>query len=100
MPVYLPTAVLGNARTLVTHGMSGEIMGWFYPSKDHAQNIHQCMPCVYVGEPHHGVLHWTWSDLFQRHQEYSGDANVLECVLTSPALGLALTIIDLIPDDE
>ena len=49
MTVYLPTAVVGNDHNLITLGSAGEIMGWFYPAKDHAQHIHECMPCVYVG---------------------------------------------------
>jgi oligosaccharide amylase len=85
MPVYLPTAVIGNDNTLVTLGQSGEIMGWFYPSKDHAQNIYQCMPCVYFGQPHQGNLHWTYGDEWQRHQYYLGDSNVLVTELTSHA---------------
>ena len=51
MTVYLPTAVVGNDHTLLTLGASAEIMGWFYPAKDHAQQIHQCLPCVYAGPP-------------------------------------------------
>jgi GH15 family glucan-1,4-alpha-glucosidase len=100
MPVYLPTAVLGNDKTLLTLGRSGEIMGWFYPHKDHAQNIYQCMPCVYAGEPGQGHLHWTWSDEWQRHQAYDGDSNVLVTTLRSPLLGLTLTLTDLVPLDQ
>ena len=100
MPVYLPTAVLGNDKTLLTFGSAGEIMGWFYPHKDHAQNIYQCMPCVYVGEPGRGKLHWTWSDEWQRHQSYDGDTNILVTTLRSTLLGLSLIFTDIVPPGE
>lgn len=99
MPVYLPTAVLGNDRTLVTFGQAGEIMGWFYPSKDHAQNIYQCMPCVYVGYPGQGRLSWAWGDEWHKHQAYAGDSNVLETTLTNHELGLQLLMTDVLPDE-
>lgn len=100
MPVYLPTAVIGNDRTLVTLGHSGEIMGWFYPSKDHAQNIHQCMPCVYAGAPQHGKLYWTWGDEWGRQQQYLEDSNVCVTTLTAAAIGVELTLTDVLLEDS
>ncbi|HEX8834449.1 MAG TPA: hypothetical protein VF719_09625 [Abditibacteriaceae bacterium] len=97
MPVYLPTAVVGNDTTLLTLGQSAEIMGWFYPAKDHAQNIHQCMLAVYSGAPFHGSLHWTYGDEWQRHQYYRENSNVLVTELTSHSLGLQLKVTDLVP---
>jgi len=98
MPVYLPTSIVGNEQTLLTLGHSGEIMGWFYPSKDHAQNISQCMPCVYIGAPHHGHLSWTWGDEWRRRQEYLVDSNVLVTTLTCDAFGIELSFTDLVPE--
>ncbi|HVF09275.1 MAG TPA: hypothetical protein VNA16_00630, partial [Abditibacteriaceae bacterium] len=97
MPVYLSTAVVGNDETLITLGYSGEIMGWFYPSKDHAQNIYQCLPAVYFGVPGHGQLHWTWGDEWRRHQEYCGDTNICRTIVISDSLGLQLSFTDLVP---
>jgi oligosaccharide amylase len=100
MPVYLPTAVLGNSRTLLTLGHSGEIMGWFYPHKDHAQNIYQCMPCAYIGEPHRGNLHWTYDDQWQRHQWYEDNSNICITELTAHNLGIKLRLTDVVPPGE
>jgi GH15 family glucan-1,4-alpha-glucosidase len=97
MPVYLSTAVLGNQQTLLTVGHSGELMAWFYPHKDHAQHIHQCIPCVYLGHGGEGHLHWAFGDEFTRDQTYLGDTNVLETVLEG--LGLRITFTDVMPDD-
>ena len=40
MPVYQPSAIVGNSRVLVTVGLHGELMGFFYPHIDFAQNLH------------------------------------------------------------
>ena len=98
MPVYLPTSVLGNAQTLLSLGLSGEIMGWFYPHKDQAQNIYQCLPCVYIGEKFHGHLSWTYDDNWTRTQRYDGDTNV--CITEVCGFGLKLTFTDFVPADE
>lgn len=100
MPVYLPTAVVGNNHTLINLGHAGEIMAWFYPSKDHAQHIYQCLPCVYVGAPGQGQLSWTWGDEWQREQEYSGDTNICATTLTSHSLGIELCVTDVVPEDN
>ena len=100
MPVYLSTSVLGNAQTLLTLGNSGEIMAWFYPRKDHAQQIHECMPAIYIGEAHRGNLHWTYGDEWSRHQFYDGDSNVLITDLTAHFCGISIRFTDVVPPDE
>ncbi len=100
MPVYLSTSVLGNAKTLLTFGHSGEIMAWFYPHKDHAQQIHQCLPAIYVGERHRGNLHWTYGDEWSRTQFYDGDSNILVTELTAHFCGMQLRFTDVVPPDE
>ncbi|HET6381952.1 MAG TPA: hypothetical protein VFJ58_01060 [Armatimonadota bacterium] len=97
MPVYLPTAVVGNDETLITLGHSGEIMAWFYPCKDRAQNIHECLPCVYAGEPGAGRLSWTWEESWTREQKYLGDSNICLTTLNSESLALDLQLVDLVP---
>ncbi|HZT43980.1 MAG TPA: hypothetical protein VFA07_17575 [Chthonomonadaceae bacterium] len=99
MYVYLPTAVVGNDRTLITLGHSGEIMDWFYPSKDHAQHIYQCMPCVYLGAPQHGALYWTWGGEWERHQEYAEQTNICMTTIRSEAMGLQITFEDIVPQE-
>ncbi len=97
MPVFLPTATLGNAQTLLTLGQSGELMAWFYPHKDAPQHIHQCLPCVYLGHGGQGRLHWTFGEQWSRHQSYLPDSNVLQTVVEG--LGLKITFTDVVPDD-
>src|SRR5262245_59894831 len=98
MPVYLSSATIGNEETLLTLGESGEIMAWFYPHKDHAQNIYECLPCVYDGEPGQGRLLWSYDGEFARHQAYLGDSNALVTTLHSEALKLKIEFTDLVPD--
>lgn len=100
MPVYLSTSVVGNDETLLTLGHAGEIMAWFYPHKDHAQNIHQCLPVVYAGAPYQGHLHWTYDDIWQHSQKYIEDSNIVETTLISHTLGAHLTLTDVVPSDD
>ncbi len=101
MPVYLPTSVIGNTNTLLSLGLSGEIMSWFYPHKDQFQNIYQCLPCVYFGEKHHGHLHWTYGDEWTREQHYDGDSNICITELTAHFGGLKLRFTDVVaPHDS
>jgi len=99
MPVYLPTAAVGNGRVLATLGAAGEIMTFFYPRIDFAQNIHECLPALYVGDPGHGNFLWTFGPQFQRRQEYISQTNVVrtELVLSTPPL--ALMFEDFCPPD-
>src|SRR5690348_4956799 len=75
-------------------------MGWFYPSKDHAQHIYQCMPCVYVGPPHQGKLSWTWGGEWERQQEYLESTNIVLTRVRSQAFGLQLEFMDIVPADH
>ncbi|MDF2440397.1 MAG: hypothetical protein JWN98_1381 [Abditibacteriota bacterium] len=100
MPVYLSTSVVGNDETLLTLGHAGEIMAWFYPHKDHAQNVHQCLPAVYAGAPHHGHLQWTYEDSWQHSQSYLDDSNIVQTTLISHALGAHITLTDVVPADD
>jgi oligosaccharide amylase len=98
MAVYLSSAVVGNEETLVTLGESGEIMAWFYPHKDHAQNIHQCLPCIYDGKPGEGRLLWSYDEAFSRHQQYLGDSNAVVTTLQAHESGLQIKFTDMVPD--
>ncbi len=101
MAVYLPSGVVGNSRVLVTTGFSGEIMALFYPNIDFAQNVHECMPAVYVGKPGRGAFHWTFGAEWSRRQQYVDRANVLETELELPEAGLRLSITDFVlPDSD
>lgn len=98
MPVFLSTATLGNARTLLTLGGAGELMAWFYPHKDSAQHINQCLPCVYLGHGGQGSLHWTYGPEFEKSQSYLPGSNALQTVVEG--LGLRITFTDVVPDEH
>jgi oligosaccharide amylase len=91
--VFLPTSAVGNGRTICTLGRAGEIMTFFYPRLDFAQNIEECLPLLYVGEPGHGRLLWSFDPAFSTHQHYRGDSNihVTELRLSDPALTITFT---------
>ncbi len=99
MGIYLPTAAVGNGRILVTLGGAGEIMAFFYPRIDFAQNIHECLPAVYVGEPGHGLLSWTFEHRWHRQQHYLPQTNVLITELKLATPPLELTFQDFCPPD-
>ncbi len=81
MPVYLPTSVLASEDALVSLGYSAEIMAWFYPERDHAQQIHQCMPCLYLSGAGRGELLWSWNERFSRSQSYLSRTSICKTVL-------------------
>ena len=97
MPVFLPTATLGNTKNLVSLGGAGEIMAWFFPHKDASQHIHECLPCVYLGHGGQGELHWSFGPHFERTQSYLPGSNALQTTLNG--LGLKITYTDVVPDD-
>ena len=93
MPVYLPTSAVGNGRVLATLGGAGEIMSFFYPRLDFSQNVQECMPALYVGDPGRGRLVWTFDAAFSKHQYYLPDTNIVrtELVLDHPSVAMTLT---------
>ena len=97
MPIYLPTAAVGNGQVLATLGGAGEIMTFFYPRIDFAQNIHECLPALYVGDPGHGLFLWTFGPQFQRNQQYVGDTNIVRTELTLDTPPLVITFDDFCP---
>lgn len=90
MPVYLPSAVLGTDTTLLTFGQAAELQAWFWPHKDHAQHVSYNLLAVHT----HGVLHFTFDDIFRREQHYLGDANILQTRLVADSLRLTLVVTD------
>jgi len=98
--VFLPTAAVGNGRVISTLGRAGEIMTFFYPRLDFAQNIHECLPCVYVGEPGHGRLIWTFEADFTAQQSYVPDTNILTTTLRLKQPKLRVTFTDFCPPES
>lgn len=97
MTVYLPTAAIGNGHVLATLGGAGEIMSIFYPHIDFAQNVNEALPFIYVGEPHHGRLIWTYDHDFASTQSYLPDTNILRTELRCSDPELQLTLTDFVP---
>jgi GH15 family glucan-1,4-alpha-glucosidase len=99
MGVYLPTGAVGNGETVGTIGASGEIMGLFWPRLDHAQNVREAMPAVYLGHPQQGRFLWTW-EAARRKQYYVGATNILATQLFFDDAGLEILITDACPPGE
>ncbi len=97
MAIYLPTAAVGNGRVLATLGGAGEIMTFFYPRIDFAQNIHECLPALYLGAPGHGVFMWTFGPQFRRQQHYLPQTNIVITELELPTPPVILTFQDFCP---
>ena len=100
MPVYLPTAAVGNGRVLVTLGLGGEVMAFFYPGIDFAGNVREGMPGIYVGAPGCGRLTWLFDAEWDNEQSYAPGTNVVVTRATSARARLALHITDLVPPDR
>jgi len=96
MAVFQPNAVLGNSHTLVSLGLAGELMTFFYPHLDYPQNLREGMVAVYLGAPGHGHLSWTFEDAWQKRQSYLPRRNILVTDLSNPVLGLEVRITDLV----
>ncbi len=100
MPVYLPTAAIGNGRVLATLGGRGEIMSAFYPHIDFAQNVHELLPLLYVGEPGHGRMIWSYDESFRSSQWYLPGTNIVRTRLELPAESVEINLTDFVPTPE
>ena len=92
--VFQPSSIIGNGYSLVTLGKNGEIMSFFYPRLDHAQNIKQGMVALFTDNS----LHWTYDTEFENTQEYIKDTNIL--TTTCKAHGIELKIVDFMTENE
>jgi oligosaccharide amylase len=97
MPVYLPSGAIGNGSILSTLGASGEIMTLFYPRVDFAQNVNECLPALYVGDPGRGTFLWCFQSEFERSQSYVPDTNILTTNLRLSSTPLRITFTDFAP---
>ena len=43
-----PNAILGNNELLVTMGRKGDLLGFFYPRRDHAQHVEESVACIHT----------------------------------------------------
>ncbi len=101
MSFFIPTAAAGNGRTLATFGRSGEIMGFFYPRLDFAQNVREGMPAIRLanGSPQ-GHFLWCFHEAWRVAQSFEPASNVLITRLAHRDLDLSLELTDIVPPQE
>jgi oligosaccharide amylase len=92
--IRLPNAVLGNDELLVTMGRKGEILGFFYPRRDHAQHVEESVACIHTGER----LLWTNDNDWHCIQNYVEDTNIVSTKLYHDS-GIRISILDLVHPD-
>jgi len=100
MAIYQPTAAVGNSRILATLGGHGELMTFFFPHLDYAQNLREGMPAVYIGRPGLGRLRWCFDPVWQTSQDYLPDTNTVLTRLHHPQEQLEVTFTDLVPPER
>ncbi len=100
MSVFLPTCGIGNSLALATFGGTGEIMGFFYPHLDFAQNVREGMHGVHLHDGSEHPFLWCFADCFDRSQVLLPNTNVLVSTLRHRDLGLVLEVTDLLPPGE
>jgi len=98
--VFLPTTATGNSLSLATFGAAGEIMAFFYPHLDFAQNIREGMHAVYVHDPGGPHLLWCFADAFERSQAFVADTNIVTSTLRHRQYDLTIETTDLLPPDD
>jgi len=97
MAVFQPTAIIGNGRVLVTLGHSAELMAFFYPRCDHAQNVREGLTGIYLD----GFgFSWLFGQEWQRQQRYLKSEAAVLTELTSPLLGLGVSVCDFVSPNE
>ena len=99
--MYLPTAATGNSRSLATFGPSGELMGFFYPSIDFAQNVREGMFALWAGPGGGGAgLEWCFSGDWMRQQYFKPRSNVLVTELKHAHQHCEVRVTDFLPPGE
>lgn len=101
MGFYIPTAASSNSLSLATFGRSGEIMGFFYPRLDFAQNIREGMPAIRLLKPAEGeTFLWNFAECWRCTQSFESASNVLITRLEHQSLELNIEICDVLPPGE
>lgn len=99
MAFFIPTAASGNGLTLTTFGRAGELMGFFYPHIDFAQNVREAMPAVRLLGQHNRFL-WCFDDSWRVAQSFEPASNVLITRLAHRDMELTVEITDVLPPNE
>lgn len=100
MSFFIPTAAAGNGRTLVTVGRSGEVMGFFYPRIDYAQNVREGMPAVRLAGFGQDAFLWCFDDAWRIAQSFEKASNVLITRWEHRHIDLSLELTDVVPPGE
>nr|WP_304364365.1 glycoside hydrolase family 15 protein [Methanosarcina sp. KYL-1] len=72
-------------------GRKGELFGFFYPRRDHAQHVEESLACIHNGEK----LLWTNSSEWHSIQNYIEDTNIVSTKLYHDS-GIRISILDLV----
>jgi glucoamylase len=99
MAFFIPTAAAGNSLTLATFGRAGEIMGFFYPQLDFAQNVREAMPAVRLLGQGNRFL-WCFDDAWRVAQSFEPASNVLITRLAHRDMDLTVELSDVLPPGE
>ena len=86
-----PNVIFGNSRLLVTMGKKGELFGFFYPRRDHAQHVEDSLACIHTNDK----LLWINSHEWHSTQKYIEDSNIVSTELSHRS-GIEISILDLV----
>lgn len=101
MSFFIPTSAAGNGLSLATFGRAGEIMGFFYPRIDHAQNVREGMPAVrLIDDAGGGSFLWCFQECWRVAQSFEPASNVLITRLAHRDIDLTIEFGDVIPPGE
>ncbi|MCD4703323.1 MAG: glucan 1,4-alpha-glucosidase [Methanosarcinaceae archaeon] len=89
-----PNVIFGNHRLLVTMGKKGEVFGYFYPRRDHAQHVEESLACIHTGDR----LLWTNDQEWTSTQTYIKDTNIVSTKLSHNS-GIDISILDMVHPD-
>jgi hypothetical protein len=92
---------MGNGLSLATFGRTGELMGFFYPRIDFAQNVREGMWGLrFPNRPAHETFTWCFEPCWQASQAFEAGANILVTKLTHQHIELSIELTDVLPVDE
>ncbi len=86
-----PNVIFGNTRLLVTMGRKGELFGFFYPRRDHAQHVEDSLACIHTNDK----LLWINNHEWHSTQKYIEDSNIVSTEL-SHGSGIKISILDFV----
>ncbi len=100
MSFFIPTAATGNGRTLATIGRCGELMGFFYPRLDYAQNVREGMPAVRLSGGGHEQFCWCFDEAWRVAQSFERASNVVVTRWAHRDLDVTVELTDVVPPGE